>query len=423
MGQQIAELAVKADLKVGLFDLDQELANRVAQSLGAEAGADVHVYTSPDSIEASRYGLAIETIVEQAAAKQKLLTTLESVLTETCLLATNTSTLPIAMLSQPLRCRERLVGMHFLLPVSDRRLVEIVAGPEQQKQADEASAWVRRLDRLPLVVGDQTGFLVNRLLFPMLARGVQLWLEGTSPLKIDRAALDAGFGFGPFLAMDHIGLDTSVRAGAGFWQMFPKRSRPSPILPALVKRKRLGRKTNAGVLSYAKTSPGHSDANAQLEYLAELADSAAPLDAEVVSLVEQYGDKKCAGELPGESPVPIEVASELWSAVLSEAIRVTEEGYVSDPREVDVAWTFGLGLDRRLAPPMRWIRDHAPAIHRIDLNAKGMTREASNMDPLEKEIRSVLEVGEARQPDDLGADDLLSGMKRLLSTWEGNEEA
>ena len=240
--------------------------------------------------------------------------------------------------------------MHFLLPVLDRELIEIVV--QRSSSAELVSAarlWCKQLNRLSLVVNDQTGFLVNRLLFPVFSRAIDLWLAGNSPLLIDEVALEMGLGFGPFVAMDHIGLDTVVRAGAGFWQLFPGRPRPSPALPALVKRGRLGRKTQRGVYDYLGSHPQGSEPASQLRFIRQLkSERNAGLSDEVAEICRQY-----AVDRPRQVS-PSEIQRELWTALLNEALSVCEDRYVKDPREVDAAWLFGLGISDKLGGPFQW---------------------------------------------------------------------
>jgi 3-hydroxyacyl-CoA dehydrogenase/enoyl-CoA hydratase/3-hydroxybutyryl-CoA epimerase len=335
MGTQIAMQATEVGLEVGLFDLSLQNALDLRDQLQAQyPGSSIVVHRELNDISSVPYALVVETIVEKLAAKRRLFSQLERLVSKNALLATNTSTIPLMQLSESMQEPQRLVGMHFLLPVLERELIEVVMRNESQMPwVRQACQWCQRLQKLPLVVKDEIGFLVNRLLNAVLAQSIELWATGVSPRDIDIAALELGLGFGPFIAMDHIGLETVVRAGAGFWQKFPGRPRPSPILPALLKRQRLGRKSLQGIFDYHHMTPVDSTREAQLEFLSRI-----------------------PNEGPCREVTPAEIQSSLWTALVSEAIAVCHEGYVDDPRAVDAAWIFGLGIARDPGGPFEWAR-------------------------------------------------------------------
>lgn len=352
MGTEIAMQATEVGLEVGLFDLTPQHAFDLRdQLLVRYPEASVHVHRELNEISSVSYGLVVETIVEQLSAKRRLLSEVEALVSVEALLATNTSTIPLIQLAEEMRDSDRLVGMHFLLPVLERELIEVVKVSEGQTPwVQLACQWCQRLQKLPLVVKDEIGFLVNRLLNAVLARSVELWAKGVAPREIDIAALELGLGFGPFIAMDHIGLETVVRAGAGFWQKFPGRPRPSPILPALLKQRRLGRKSLQGIYDYQHTAPTDSTREAQLEFLTQTQDSPWGVPKEVIEIWGKYYDTPFL-DLPRQS-----IQGCLWTTLVLEALAVCDEGYVEDPRAVDAAWIFGLGIARDPGGPFEWAR-------------------------------------------------------------------
>ena len=350
MGAEIATLAADAGVPIGLYDTQRQAASDLAQHL-ARRDPECNVQFHPELTDvASRpYALVIETITEQLEAKRRLLAELEQWIPKSTLLTSNTSTLPLKSLADSLTNPDRLVGMHFLLPVRDREIIEIVA-PEGGSPLWVTSAcqWCKQLGKLPLVVGDEIGFLVNRLLNAVLVRAVELWADGIFPVEIDRAALEFGLGFGPFIAMDHIGLDTVVRAGAVFWRKFPDQPRPSPLLPALVKRRRLGRKVDHGIYDYDQGGIRDSSRATQLEFLSTRPEILGGVCEEVNSIWQRYH----SGTLRSADRAWIQ--SCLWTALIREAVAVCDEGYVKDARAVDSAWLFGLGISRDLGGPFQW---------------------------------------------------------------------
>ena len=131
------------------------------------------------------------------------------------------------------------------------KLVEVIRG---QRTSDEtiatAVAFAKRVGKMPIVVNDGPGFLVNRLLFPYMQESLELLSEGAEIKHIERAAKTFGMPMGPIELYDMVGLDTAFYAGRVMWEAFPNRITASPILPAMVKADRLGQKNGLGFFSY-----------------------------------------------------------------------------------------------------------------------------------------------------------------------------
>ncbi len=201
-------------------------------------------------------GLVVEAIVEDEAAKRALFTALDGLVPDDALLATNTSSIPIARIAAAVRPERRgaVIGMHFFSPVPVMPLVEIV---RSASTADAAEARVRaivaELGKEAVVSADRPGFLVNRMLIPFLGEAMRLLEEGTgSAAEIDAAArLGLNHPMGPLELADFIGLDTllaimEIQAeGLG-----APHHAPPAILRRLVAEGRLGRKSGAGFLDY-----------------------------------------------------------------------------------------------------------------------------------------------------------------------------
>ena len=198
----------------------------------------------------------LETIVETLEVKRTALRHIEPGLRQGVLLASNTSTIPIAQLANVLAVPERFCGIHFCNPVRHRRLVEVVRGRETSDVTTAtAVAYAKELGKLPIVVRDSPGFLVNRILFPYL-RAVAGAIGRRHPAEqIERVALEFGMLLGPLGLYDLIGIDTAFYAGRSMWDKFRDRIVPSPILPALFKAGRLGLKKNIGFYVYDAQLP------------------------------------------------------------------------------------------------------------------------------------------------------------------------
>jgi 3-hydroxyacyl-CoA dehydrogenase/enoyl-CoA hydratase/3-hydroxybutyryl-CoA epimerase/3-hydroxyacyl-CoA dehydrogenase/enoyl-CoA hydratase/3-hydroxybutyryl-CoA epimerase/enoyl-CoA isomerase len=335
MGIGIAAAGLKAGLTVRLGDADASRLPGASEACVREAAFDAAV-KGPDlarvpalssrlsavatDAELAASDAVVEAIIENYDIKVGVLQRLESLLAPTAILASNTSSLPITRLAKSLQRPDRFCGMHFFNPVKRMKLVEVIRG-EQTSDATiaQAVALGRQLGKMPIVVMDGPGFLVNRLLSPYLNESLELIHDGQSPRAIDAAATDFGMPLGPLALYDLVGLDTAFYAGRTMYEAFPDRVRASPILPALSKWGRLGRKNGQGFFQYR-------------EGVAEPID-----DPAAEALLKNY--------VRNEVPLtPEQMQDRLLLSMLLEACRVLEEGRVRDPRDIDLGVIFGLGF-------------------------------------------------------------------------------
>lgn len=196
-----------------------------------------------------RADVVIEAIFENAEAKRSLYQQLDPRMREDAVLATNTSSIPLADLSSVLRNPRRLVGLHFFNPVAKMQLIEIVHDDTTEHEViARAIGFARCIDRLPLPVTSSPGFLVNRILMPYLLEAVELVTEGVPAPVIDKAAVDFGMPMGPIELADTVGLDICLHVGEIFAHHFglsvPDRLRN------LVAQGHLGKKSGEGFYHY-----------------------------------------------------------------------------------------------------------------------------------------------------------------------------
>jgi 3-hydroxybutyryl-CoA dehydrogenase len=234
--------------------LSQALAPRVARGALTAAARDATLaaLTVTETIDAlAPADLAIEAVAEVLTVKQDLFRRLES-LAPRAVLATNTSSLPVAALAAGLDHPERLLGLHFFNPAPVMNLVELVA---HAGTAPEAMALARRLTeaagKVVIAAPDRPGFIVNRCARPFYGEALALLAEGRTPAEVDGAMRAAGYRIGPFSLIDLIGADINLAATEGLWSAMDHHPRYHvfPGLRAQVAAGQLGRKTGQGFLT------------------------------------------------------------------------------------------------------------------------------------------------------------------------------
>jgi 3-hydroxyacyl-CoA dehydrogenase/enoyl-CoA hydratase/3-hydroxybutyryl-CoA epimerase/3-hydroxyacyl-CoA dehydrogenase/enoyl-CoA hydratase/3-hydroxybutyryl-CoA epimerase/enoyl-CoA isomerase len=335
MGRGIAAANIKRGLPVALTDAFVEALGSGGRKTLEEAAFDrqlkgpnvertlelaplLNLTTSDAEVAASK--LVIEAIVENLEDKRKLLSSIEPLLGDDAILASNTSTIPITTLAEQLKRPERFCGIHFFNPVRRMKLVEVIRG---EKTSDEtiatAVAYAKRVGKMPIVVNDGPGFVVNRLLFPYMHEAIELLCEGAEIRDIERVSKKFGMPMGPIELYDMVGLDTAVYAGLTMWKAFPDRTVASPVLPAMVKAGRLGQKNGLGFFSYdnKKRKPQP--------------------DPTLAELLEPHirGKREFSQE---------QLTNRLFLPMLLEATRSLEDNVARDPRDIDLGMIFGLGF-------------------------------------------------------------------------------
>jgi len=270
----------------------------------------------------SRVDLVLEAVVENLEVKQKVLAAMEDRIPDRAVFASNTSTLPISDIAARAVRPERVVGLHFFNPVHRMPLVEVIAGQRSSPESvATVHAFARELGKVPVVVRDAPGFLVNRILMLYFNEALRLLAEGVTIEDADAAMLGFGMPMGPFALMDEIGLDTCQHAAAVLEGAFGKRiGAATPILQPLVGAGRLGKKNGKGFYHYRQGQKTRADASA-----AKLASKGQPLKLPVETLQER-----------------------MVLAMANEAAVCLEDGVVREPRDVDIAMVFGTGF-----PPFR----------------------------------------------------------------------
>ncbi|MBI1425150.1 MAG: crotonase [Gammaproteobacteria bacterium] len=265
----------------------------------------------------SRADVIIEAIFEDVEVKRNLFKSIEPQVKPTALLATNTSSIPLDVISNVMQQPSRLVGLHFFNPVAMMPLVEIVQSPTTDSTvATAAAAFTRKIDRLPLPVTSTPGFLVNRILMPYLMEAVVLAQEGI-PLKvIDDAATDFGMPMGPIELADTVGLDICLHVAKNLAQHMS--IEVPEQLQKMVDKGQLGKKSGQGFY--------------------------------------RFKDGKPQKEMPPKSYTPpVDIQDRLILRLLNEAVACLRDGVVTSEDLADGGIIFGTGFAPFRGGPFHYI--------------------------------------------------------------------
>jgi 3-hydroxybutyryl-CoA dehydrogenase len=270
MGTGIAESTARAGIPVVLYEpedaplersrerLETSLARAVSGgklAAGDAAGLRERVTWTTDFSVLAGSDLVVEAIVEDPQVKGKAFAQLDALLPGDALIASNTSSIPIAQLASWTRHPERVLGLHFFSPVPVMKLVEIVVALDTgDAVVARAEAFCAAIGKTPIRTKDRSGFIVNMLLVPYLMAAVRMYEDGfASREDIDQGMkLGAGHPMGPLTLCDFIGLDVLYAVCDSLYEEFKRPEyAPPPLLKRMVVSGHHGRKSGRGFYDYA----------------------------------------------------------------------------------------------------------------------------------------------------------------------------
>jgi len=270
MGSGIAESAARAGVAVKVYEpqaaplehsreaIKVSLARaiergRVTQEEAATLVGRIEWTTELDALGGAE--LVVEAIVEDAEVKARMFKELDAVTRPEAVLASNTSSIPIAGLAAATGRPDRVLGLHFFSPVPVMKLVEVVIGLETAEETVErAEAFAAQIGKTAIKTKDRSGFIVNFLLVPYLMAAVRMYEEGfASREDIDEGMkLGCGHPMGPLTLCDFIGLDVLYSVCDSLYEEFKRDEyAPPPLMKRMVVSGHLGRKTGRGFYEYA----------------------------------------------------------------------------------------------------------------------------------------------------------------------------
>jgi 3-hydroxyacyl-CoA dehydrogenase/enoyl-CoA hydratase/3-hydroxybutyryl-CoA epimerase len=333
MGGGIALVAAQRGIQVVLIDRDQAAADRgkghaekvlkrlieKGRSTQAKADAILALITPTTDYELLRDAdMVVEAVFEDRAIKAEVTRRLDAVLPEHCVLATNTSALPISLLAQATQRPERFIGLHFFSPADRMPLVEVIRG-RQTSDATLAQAldFIAQLKKTPIVVNDSRGFFTSRFIGAFVDDSIGMVAEGIAPALIENCARHAGMPVGPLAITDELSIELSVHAGEAQAREFPDTYKPGrsvPVLKQLFEQGRLGKKMGQGFYDY--------DATGKRLW------------------------KGLAGLYPlrAQQPDPHDMRQRILYVQAVEAARAMEEGVLLAPADGDVGAVLGVGF-------------------------------------------------------------------------------
>ncbi|MEP6563027.1 MAG: 3-hydroxyacyl-CoA dehydrogenase [Nakamurella sp.] len=362
MGAGIAQIAATAGHPVLLLDtiagraqiaidgliarLDR-LTSRRKLTLAAAASVRSNLSAATDISDLAGCGLVIEAAVESLDVKRSIFTGLEAVVSEQCILATNTSSLSITAVAAALRRPERCVGMHFFNPAAVMRLVEVVSGLATDPQvANIVAALAISWGKTPVRVKSTPGFIVNRVARPFYGESLRALEEQTA----DAATIDAvlrecgGFRMGPLELTDLIGQDVNLAVSRSVWELLGQDPRyaPSSLQQDMVDAGRLGRKSGLGFYRYDRDAPVSEPSTAE--------SSAAPSKVSLVGDWRQWNGLWERVTASGIDTVTADVEDgrELHAELPAGALLMPTDGRTATQRSVETGHpviTIDLTLD------------------------------------------------------------------------------
>ncbi|XP_006352155.1 peroxisomal fatty acid beta-oxidation multifunctional protein AIM1-like isoform X2 [Solanum tuberosum] len=317
-------------LQKGMKAIEANVSGLVARKKLPQDKADKALSMVKGALDYSDFkdvDMVIEAVIENVPLKQKIFSEIEKVCPPHCILATNTSTIDLNIIGENTTSKDRIIGAHFFSPAHIMPLLEIVRTEKTSAQAIlDLMAVGKAIKKVPVVVGNCTGFAVNRTFFPY-SQGAHILVNlGVDVFRIDTQIASFGLPMGPFQLQDLTGYGVAVAVGKEFRSAFSDRTFKSPLIDLLIKSGRNGKNNGKGYYIYEKGSKPRPDFT-------------------VLPIIEE--SRKLANIMPGGKPISVtdqEIVEMILFPVVNEACRVLDEGIVVRASDLDVTSVLGMSF-------------------------------------------------------------------------------
>jgi len=332
----------------GLATIEKTYADAVKRGLMSEQKAKegrARIVASTAPMELRDVQFVIEAASEKIEIKKEIFCELAMQAGPKTIIATNTSALPIGELADSTVSPEHVIGLHFFNPVSRMKLVEVVIGKQTSDETRERTlAFARQVGKLPVIVRDSPGFLVNRVLFPYLLDAAELFESGLDADKIDNALVQWGMPMGPLRLIDEIGVDITIDIGNTLEKAYGRRDHVPGVLLWLRDGQMLGRKSGAGFYKYEGKTQSTSESLTR--WRRGLHGDPEGAEGPVIP-PDRHRD-------PRLRPNETELAHRLVFLMVNEAARCLEEKVVASPEDADYGMILGTGFAPFRGGPLRF---------------------------------------------------------------------